>query len=66
MSTEKPTAPGEVVLSAYKVHSIGARNKAKGEIHIGMMGATVIRPDGSSVLYPWRVIDWVEFDKPSP
>lgn len=35
-----------------------------GSLHIGLYGVTVTQPDGSSWMYPWRVVQAVQMDKP--
>lgn len=39
-----------------------SRDSRHGDLHLGMMGVTVTRPDGSSTMFPWRVVSWVEMD----
>lgn len=58
---EVPTRPGWVSVNRRKVNRSPSMEEARGDIHLGMMGVTVIHKDGSSTMYPWRVIDWVEF-----
>lgn len=58
---EIPTRPGWVSVNRRKVHRSPSMEEACGDIHLGMMGVTVIHKDGSCTMYPWRVIDWVEF-----
>lgn len=34
----------------------------RGSLHIGLYGVTVTAPDGSSWMYPWRVVQAVQID----
>lgn len=57
----QPT-PGTVYINPRKYEwSLPTDYKDSGDIRIGMMGVSVIHEDGHIVLYPWRVVDRVEF-----
>lgn len=35
-----------------------------GDLHIGLYGVTVMQPDGSQMMVPWRVVQCVKMEKP--
>lgn len=58
----KPFALGTVQINRAKTYQKATIEYRHGEINPGMLGVTVLLPDGRSRLYPWRVVDWVEFE----
>lgn len=62
---DAPLKPGAVALKGKVLATMPQHVDLHGLLHVGMIGVTVVYENGGSVLFPWRVIDWVEFDRTS-
>lgn len=57
-----PTGRVHVANKAFKGTLDSAVMVSTGSLHIGLYGVTVTQPDGSSWMYPWRVVQAVKIE----